>query len=411
MLLLVDKDSPPRTPRTAAQVLAAVQSWSMQVQIAFARISSEPSSSREFLKPTEEELRIRMAFSSAVLKRPRKVTFDRPMRAEILATASFASPGDYKITITVGTVVALFLGALALVDRETGCSSDLELTNERRRNKHVQNLERLWEPLVKAYEASPFAHLLPEEPWRIVLAHSIMGRSLDYLLGHELGHVMRGHLNYGLRWGTDPSFAEASGKSKGLPPEFSRIIESQADDHASLHSGAKWHHLSKNHDFNVGPLCSGTNGFAFFNAPDICRSVAHSIALLFFVLDYGSNSTLETIAQSSGAANYGPMRRYPPIGFRLWRALRLSRLGDVANSDWRQILGVVRDCLVRKGLIGATYLLPDAALESKLEAYNQELFNQGSEALQSEKDWVREGIDITQPPPVMPRKLWVWHLR
>ena len=410
-LVLLEQRSPDRSPLTGEQVQAAIQSWSMQTTMAFLRLSSEPASAREFLKPIEEELRIRLAFSTAILRKPRKVSFSLGMQPEINAFASKTTARDYKVTVYIGAVIALFLGALALVDETTGCASGLELTAERRRNKHVGEFERLWDPLIRAYELSPFAHLLPREPWRIVLAHSILARSLDYLLTHEIGHVLRGHLDYCLRWMKEPSIAEASRGIKDVPPAFSRIIEAQADDHASLQSGMKWHHLSRSHDFGVGPICSGTCGFTYFNAQDICRSVAQSICLVFFVLDYGSRNALDDAVGLPSAGDYGPLNTYPPVEFRLWRALRLSRLYQVAGVDWRAILEGVRGCLVSKGLIGATYLLPSTTLESALEEYERELSDQGAEALSAEKAWVQEGLDVTQPPPKMPKRLWVWKLK
>ncbi len=410
-LALLEQRSPDRAQLSGEQVKAAVQSWSMQTTMAFLRLSSEPASAKEFLKPTEEELRIRLAFGTAILRKPQKVSLSLAMQPAINACASKNTIRDYQVTIYVGAVIALFLGALALVDETTGCASGLELTAARRRNKHVEELERLWEPLIRAYEVSPFAHLLPKEPWRIVLAHSILGRSLDYLLAHELGHVLRGHLDYCLRWMTEPSIVEASRESTGLPPALSRIIEAQADDHASLQAGMKWHHLSRSHDFEVSPICSGIYGFTFFNAQDVCRSVAQSICLVFFLLDYGSRTAMDDALGLPSTTNYGPLNPYPPLEFRLWRALRVSRLHEASGLDFRAVLESVRASLVSKGLVGATYLLPPTTPEPAMAAYEQALVEQGAEALVAEKAWVQIGLDVTQPPPEMPKKLWLWRLK
>jgi hypothetical protein len=235
-----------------------------------------------------------------------------------------------------------------------------------------------------------------------------MVRSLDYILIHELGHVMRGHLAFARRWLAHPVINETSKKSDGMPPALSRLMESQADDHATIALATKWRHLGTTHNFEQSPIQCGIGCFSFFNAADMCRSIAYSICLAFLLLDYGSITALDHVLGAPSSGGFDSQEKYPPTEFRLWRALKLSHLHEVVGVSWREILESVRASLVRAGLLGVRHLLPENASESDMETYDRKLVEDGPEVLEAERAWKDDSIDVTQPPPRPPNRIWVW---
>jgi hypothetical protein len=138
------------------------------------------------------------------------------------------------------------------------------------------------------------------------------------------------------------------------------------------------------------------------------RSVIYSIALAFFVLDYGTRSAYDHVSETPGVPDYGPLALYPPVEYRLWRALRLTHLQDLASVPWRDALESVRGALAAKGLVTAKHLLTEDTPDSTLEAYDAELATTGAPVFQAERQWAIEGLDITNRPPPAPSRIWVW---
>lgn len=43
-------------------------------------------------------------------------------------------------------------------------------------------------------DTSPLRLIMPRERWRAVIAYTILVRGLEFILLHEIGHILRGHI-------------------------------------------------------------------------------------------------------------------------------------------------------------------------------------------------------------------------
>jgi hypothetical protein len=368
---------------TAEKIMAAAASGKMQAAVAFMRIAHDPSTSKHFLQAIESDMRVRLDFCTAALRKPRKVTFSLAYDSCIYAEVSSFGAGDFEVTINVGLVIACLFGGLALVDETTGCLSSMAITEERRAYNNFKGCEDTWLPLIDAYRESPFSHILPKEPWRIILAHSIACRSLDFVLYHEVHHILAGHLEFIRRWENAGTLSEGSSDRGGVPFEISQLMESQADDGATRRISRRWRILTEQHDFSEGPLLLGPFGFTFFETSDIFRALIYSMCLIFVIMEEATAETDE-LARITGKELL-EKQKYPSVDYRLWRALQLSGIDKEAGLSWSKALDDVRQCLVAKKLVRRDTVLTTDTSDKRLREYEKLLAARGGELLPFER--------------------------
>jgi hypothetical protein len=292
-------------------------------------------------------------FRSAV-----KLKMDRKLFAQVFPT------GDegYQIEIGLRLIVQLFLGAITL--SQSGSKASLSLTNPYSLNNGAYTSEFLQsqEPVLQALAASAFRHLLPPEPWRMLLAYEIFSKALEFALLHEFAHAVRGHLKFLVARGLPGSRAAENGVIGGILPLTHQLLESQADDHAALFITYKWKRLTSQHAFEKHPLPLSRYGFCVSNAADAHRIHSYAFTLLFFVLDAGGRG-----AKISGISNVPTVPLYPSAAYRAWRALAWQKKAGVAWGSWLDCVEIVRSDLAEDGFPDANTIFRDELSQGRIE--------------------------------------------
>jgi hypothetical protein len=297
-----------------------------------------------------------------------KLEFDKsPM---INAYALKIDEHYYKIKITIGLIIGLFLVTDAILK---GNNEHLSKMKEPKGIPAIR-IMKSFACYLMAIRHSPFNTFLPKDDWTALLCYSMVCRSLEYICTHESSHILGGHLEL---------IEESINNKLSLTNIENQFMESQADDHATRIFVKKWGILSTHHDYSKSPFPLG-RGVAIDSSKNVKDILSYAICIAYIVMGQDSQSPMvnevDTVQEIS----------YPPIDYRLWRALKLSV--GFSSFDYKELLNSVEKSLSSRKTNRLVNILSLPRNEIELQKYDAWLSQYGSRVLDQEKKWTRKII-------------------
>jgi hypothetical protein len=350
------------------------QEWHVRAFLAQQSILREPPNASSvlgagsFMEPARDILAARILQIGAAAGNDFHASLAFRMEESMFARVVALGENEYSIEIGLALLVQLFQGAITLSQPGSMSSADLLDPYTSKYGKEAAGVFDSQAPLLHALGLSAFRHLLPEEPWRRLLAYELFSQALEFICQHELGHARRGHLEFIQRYGL-PSERTEDGSSDGsMLPVTHQLLESQADDHASSFIVARWRHLAQTHSFDEGPLMLSRYGFCVTCPQHAHLVLGYAVTLLFFVLDAADRR-----AQLMGAELEARTRLYPSAAYRSWRFLRWQRYFGVQAAPWLVTIGRVRDDVAADRFPHADAIFAEDLDEYVLDSYDKSL--------------------------------------
>jgi hypothetical protein len=391
------------------RVVRLDREWHVRAWIAQQNILREPPSASSvlgagsFMEPARDVLAAHIRQIGAAAGNDFHASLSFRMEDGMFAKVHGLGENHYAIEIGLALLVQLFQGAITLSQPGSKSSADLPDPYTSKYGKEAAGLFDSQAPLLQALGLSAFRHLLPEEPWRRLLAYELFSQALEFICQHELGHARRGHLEFLQRYGLPSERTEDGSTDAAMLPLTHQLLESQADDHASSFIVAKWRYLAETHSFHEGPLMLSRYGFCVTSPQHAHLVLGYAVTLLFFILD-----AVDRRAQLVGAPLEPKKRLYPSAAYRSWRFLRWQRHFGVQAARWLETIGQVRDDLAADRFPHAEAIFAEDLDESALEAYDKSLGahaeqGEGRELLDHER---AHGSAERPQAPLLPPRFW-----
>lgn len=350
----------------------------------------------------KELLSLRLLYLTGKLKKPRAVRLRLLKTYDDRINSCQRFYCRTRIDLTSGMIIKVFLLATAVarcIERFFPIGFDLDKYPSRLRDE----IRSCQHQKLNMLRYGIFKPLLSMESWRQIIAYTITIKTLEWMLTHETAHIMSGHV-------------EITEELRGAP-WASQIIESQADDFATLRILFHARIINQNHDYSQAPMFNYVEGgFAYCRTSD--RINIELIAMLLAFVVVGNEDDAEFLkADLSPESQY---KEYPPAAYRLWRAMNLLFTPLRTNPGMPPLkpLSPTDDGIIAPGslldyvnnVIGKiryqrrpfTTLLP--MHYSILKNYDRILMDNLAPIAEYESQWRARNLDPDRPPPEWPLK-------
>jgi hypothetical protein len=342
----------------------------------------------DILQPMREMLTLRLKSLTDVLKGKAQLKLSHSLGTTAYSYRTILGP--FRVVISRGTVIRIILYSVALADK-----IEILFTPETLRDEYYQHIMtsviRAQDWVMNAMRHSLLSLAMPRERWRTLLAYTIAARGLDFILAHEAGHILRGHL-------------ALSKKDKQRDWQL-QVVESQADDHATIHWLDRTFIDATTHNWKVGPFFGFPGEFAFSNKKDYATLTFVAIVLAWVLVSDQDDAEFLIRASAPPALRELAGRRYPPTAYRLWRTLRWFERAPESVDGVPQpeaILRFVGEAFQSRGHGEARLFAPASMPKELLEEYDHILMKNSAAIISHEKSWSIVNLEPTRPPPGFP---------